>query len=117
MNSSQKWLVAIGSALTLGIAAVAAHAATDEHSGTDQHMNRGMMGGMHGGAQADQKRGGHGMSSMGQTGHQHGMGNAMSGEHREIADARRTERHGSGTENHQHEQGAGKDHGSGEHSH
>lgn len=46
MKSSHKWLVAIGTSLSLGIAAVAAHAAADQTAGPDEHMK----GGMHRGA-------------------------------------------------------------------
>ena len=119
MNTSKKWLVAVGSALTLGVAAVAAHAATDEHSGAAEHMQGGMHRGMQEGkgpgttAQRMQH-----MSSDKGTGHQHGTNSATPGGHRQMADAHGAGRHDS-NEKHQHGQsqntGEGKE--SGGHSH
>ena len=134
MNTSKKWLVAIGSAVTLGVVAIAAHANTDEQPGASQQINGGMIGGMHRGMQDGKGPGamGQGMQGKGMqhmssekgTGRQYGMANA--GEHRQMADARGMRSNHDGTQGqnskegtHQHGQGMGpgEGKGSGEHSH
>jgi hypothetical protein len=124
MNTSKKWLVAIGSALTLGVAAVAAHAAADEKTGAAEHSKGGMHRGMQEGkgpgtmSQGMQGKGMQRMSSEKSEGHQHGAANVKPGEHRQTADAHGAGHHGS-NEKHQHGQGQGSGQGkeSGGHSH
>ena len=112
MNTSTKWLIAIGSALTLGVAAVAANAAADEQTGAAEHskgrMHRGMQEGMQG-------KGMQRMSSEKGEGHQHGAANVKPGEHRQTADAHGAGHHGS-NEKHQHGQGQGQGSGQGKES-
>ncbi len=130
MNTSTKWLVAIGSALTLGVAAVAAHAAADEKTGAAEHskggMHRGMQEGKGPGAmgQGMQGKDMQHMSSKKGEGHQHGAANVKPGEPRQMADAHgmhgshgSTEGKGSKEGAHQHGQGSGQGKGSSEHSH
>ena len=99
MNTSTKWLVAIGSALTLGVAAVAAHAAADEKTGAAEHskggMHRGMQEGKGPGAmgQGMQGKDMQHMSSKKGEGHQHGAANVKPGEPRQMALVRLGQRH------------------------
>jgi len=130
MNTSKKWLVAIGSALTLGVAAVAAHAAADEQTGAAEPSKGGMHRGIQEGkgpgtmGQGMQGKGMQHMSSEKGEGHQHGAANVKPGEHRQMADAHgmhgsqgSTEGKGSKEGVHQHGQGSGQGKGSSEHSH
>jgi hypothetical protein len=123
MKSSQKWLIALGTTLSMGTAALAVHAATDQETTPGERMQSGMhrdegqgMGNKMGrhGAQSGH---GHGMSSENkegqERGHGRGMHGAMSGEHQHTADASGTEGHTEGGR-HGHMQNHEKGEGMGE---